>query len=633
MWIGSVGGGIWKTTDGGESWEPVDDFMANLAVASMVMNPISHSILYAGTGEGFYNIDALRGAGVFKSTDRGETWAQLPSTTSSDWYYVNRLDISPDGNVILAATQSGIWRSTDGGLTWTQVLVGAFADVNFDPTDSNKAVAGALRYGDAFYSLDGGATWTAATFGGGTDGRVEVAYAPSDPSIVYISMNQNNGELWKSADGGQSYTLVNTGSEFLGTQGWYGNVVWVNPYDPDFVIVGGIDLWRSTDGGATLEKSSHWYDDNSIHADHHAIVESPTFDNVNDRTVFFGNDGGIYKADDVATVTYTVGWQALNNNLGITQFYGGAGNAQSGVILGGAQDNGTLVSHGNTEGWHEMFGGDGGQCAADPDDPDYLYGEYTNPRIHRSTDGGETASYIYNGITDAGTAANFIAPFILDPNDPRTMLAGGDHLWRSTNVKDTTPSWSIIKDSTGSNISAIAIAQGDSDIVWVGHNDGGVYVTTNGTAITPTWSRVDTTTPALPNRYVSRITIDPQDHNTVYVTFGGFSEDNIYRTTDGGQTWTDITGDSSDPTGLPAVPVRDLDINPVALTGSTWLRRSASSLPRMVARHGTFRRTARPMLRWMSCSGWEMISSLQRTDGGCIGLRRATAADGSRFPR
>ena len=569
MWIGSVGGGIWKTTNGGASWEPVNDFMANLAVSTMVMNPVSHSVMYAGTGEGFYNIDALRGAGVFKSTDRGETWEQLPSTASSDWYYVNRLDISPDGNVILAATRSGIWRSTDAGLTWTQVLAAEdVADVNFDPTDGTKAIAGARASGNAYYSVDGGVTWNSASFSSSTSGRVEIAYAPSNPSIVYASINQNNGELWKSADGGQSYTLVNSGNEFLGSQGWYGNIVWVNPYDPDFVVVGGIDLWRSTDGGATLNKISHWYEADSIHADHHAIVESPEFDNANNRTVFFGNDGGIYKTDDVATVTYTVGWQELNNNLGITQFYGGAGNFQSGRIVGGAQDNGSLVYWGDTETWRAMFGGDGGYCAADPDDPDYLYGEYTDLRIHRSTDGGVTSSYIYNGIDDAGTAANFIAPFILDPNDPNTMLAGGDQLWRSTNVKDDTPSWSSIKEGTGSYISAIAVAQGNSDIVWVGHNDGDVYFTTNGTAITPTWTRVDTTTPALPNRYVSRITIDPNDPNKVYVTFGGFSEDNIYRTTDSGQTWTDITGDSSAPTGLPAVPVHDLDINPGR---SDWL--------------------------------------------------------------
>ncbi len=568
MWLGSVGGGIWKTVNGGASWEPVDDFMANLAVSCMAMHPITPTIMFAGTGEGFYNVDALRGAGIFKSVDGGETWSQIPSTATSDWYFVNRIAISPDGSTMLAATNTGIFRSTDEGNTWTQVLWGHIDDVDFDPTDSSKAVAGVHSGGVAFYSTDGGATWNLASFASSTDGRIEIAYAPSDPSIVYVSMDHNNGEIWKSTDGGQNYSLVNTGNEYLSTQGWYGNIIWVNPYDPDFIVVGGIDLWRSTDGGVHLEKISQWYKADSIHADHHAIVESPLFDNTTNRTVFFGNDGGIYKTDDIATVTYTVGWQELNNNLGITQFYGGAGNTISGKIVGGAQDNGTLVYNGNTEGWHAMFGGDGGYCAADPEDVDYLYGEYTDLRIHRSTDGGISSSYIYNGISDAGNAANFIAPFILDPNNPNTMLAGGAHLWRSTNIKDDTPDWSSIKDSTGVYISAIAIAPGDSDLVWVGHNNGDVFFTTNGTAITPTWTRVDTATPALPNRYVSRITIDPEDHDKVYVSFGGFSADNIYRTTDGGQTWTDITGDSASPTGLPEVPVHDLEINPY---NSSWL--------------------------------------------------------------
>ena len=125
MFAGSVGGGIFKTTDGGASWAPVDDFMANLAVSTIVMQPGLPSTMYAGTGEGFYNSDGIRGAGVFKSTDGGTTWSQLPSTANSSWFYVNKLAMSPDGQVILAATRTGLYRSTDGGASWTQALASA----------------------------------------------------------------------------------------------------------------------------------------------------------------------------------------------------------------------------------------------------------------------------------------------------------------------------------------------------------------------------------------------------------------------------------------------------------------------------------------------------------------------------
>lgn len=565
MWVGSVSGGIWKTVDGGVSWQPEDDFMANLAVSTMVIDPTDPDTMYAGTGEGFYNGHAIQGAGVFKTTDGGVNWSQLASTATSSWHYVNRLAIAPDSSAILAATSSGIYRSTDGGVSWISTGTGGMLDVDFHPTNANLSIASG--YGGAtLYSTNNGATWLTAS--GISGDRVEVAYALSNPTTVFASVDVNNGEIWRSTDGGQTYSLMNTGDAFLGGQGWYDNIVWVDPTDADTVIVGGIDLWRSTDGGSTLTKISEWYNSPvSAHADHHAIVAHPNFDGNNNKTVFFGNDGGIYKAEDVYTVVGTTGWQELNNELGITQFYGAAGNPTSGVIVGGTQDNGTLRYTGDSETWSKMNGGDGGFAAADPTDPNYFYGEYIYLQIHRSSNGGASASDIDTGIGDARNrnTANFIAPFILDPNDASRMLAGGVSLWRTNDVKAGTPpgsfpTWVAIKPSIGSKISAIAVADGNPDIIWVGHNDGSVYMTSNGTAVTPTWTQVDTNTPNLPNRYAMRITIDPTNHNIVYATFGGFTGDNIWRTTDGGSTWTDVTGSGA--TGLPNVPVRSLVIHP-----------------------------------------------------------------------
>jgi photosystem II stability/assembly factor-like uncharacterized protein len=566
MWVGGVSGGIWTTVNGGTSWSPVNDFMANLAVTSLIISPANTNVLYAGTGEGFNNSDGIRGAGIFKSADGGVTWAQLASTANSNFYFVNRLAISPNGGTLLAATGSGIFRSGDEGGSWTQMTTTRTLDIDFHPTDNAQAIAG-LANGTGMYSVNGGVSWTAtSSFGGG---RVEVAYARNAPNTVYASVENASGELWRSADAGHTFKRVSTGVNYLGSQGWYDNALWVDPTNSQIVIVGGIDLWRSTNGGSTLTKISQWQSaPNSAHADNHGMAPHPGFDGVSNRTVFFVNDGGVYRASNVYTVTPTSGWQELNNNLGITQFYGASGNVSTGTIVGGTQDNGTLryQTSTGTEGWTTMFGGDGGWSASDPTNSNYFYGEYVYLRIHRSTNGGASSSNIYNGITDAANScANFIAPFILDPNNPNTMLGGACSLWRSTNVKATTPTWSAIKApiSGNSRISAVAVAKGNSNIVWVGHNNGDVYTTDNGTASSPTWFLVGA---VLPNRKVTRIAIDPNNPDIVYATFGGFSPDNVWRTDDGGATWADITGVGS--TGLPDAPVRSLVIHP---QNSDWL--------------------------------------------------------------
>ena len=579
MWVGSVGGGIWYSSNSGVSWAPVNDFMSNLAVSTLAMDPTNPNVMYAGTGEGFYNVDGIRGAGIYKSTDGGVTWNQLASTANSNFLYVQSIAVSPDGSTVLAASSTDIfgtnyiYRSTNGGTSWTAALTPSnrIGHVEFHPTDSTKAVASGYS-AQLYYSTTGGASWTSATGGpaGGTGyngGRVEVRYARSAPTTLYASFDYGSAsQLFKSTNGGATYAKVFDSAtagtaNWLSSQGWYANALWVSPVDPNFVVAGGLDIYRSTNGGTSFSQISQWYSSpNSAHADHHGIVADPGFNGTTDKLVYFTNDGGIYKTADVTTVALTTGWQELNNQLGITQFYGAAGVASTGVIIAGAQDNGTLVYQpaNGTENWGTTFGGDGGYCAADPTNGSYLYGEYVYLDIHRSTNGGVSSSYIYSGIGDAnsGNTAEFIAPFILDPNNPATLLAGGRSLWRSADARATTVSWSAIKASDGNNITAIAVAPGNSNVVWVGHSNGNVYKTTNGTAAAPTWTEVDNNATALPNRRVTRIAIDPNNVNRVFVTFGGYTSGNVWGTTDGGASWANRTGT------LPAAPVYGFVISP-----------------------------------------------------------------------
>ncbi|HEY6041102.1 MAG TPA: hypothetical protein VIX58_03145, partial [Anaerolineae bacterium] len=581
IFAGSVGGGIWKTTNGGTSWAPVNDFMANLAIGTMVVNPASTSTMYAGTGEGFGNYDAIQGAGIFRSTDSGTTWSQLPSTNNANFNWVNRLAFSPNGSVLLAATNSGIWRSTDGGGIWSQRTFSGALQVAFNPGNNSLAIAG-LGSG-AQYSTDGGLTWNSAT--GLPGGRAELGYAPTATSTVYASVDNNSGELYKSTNGGQSYSAVNTGNSLLGGQAWYNNAVWVDPTNANTLVIGGTPLWRSTNGGTNFTNIG------GIHADQHIIVSAPGFDGSANKRVYVGNDGGVFTTADIYAATSSSGWTNLNNNLAITQFLSAAGNTGSGVIIGGAQDNGVPRFDGNlahTNAWTSMAGGDGGFTAADQGDPNYFYSEYVNLAIERSTNAGMSSDYIdgqyWNGsawvwkaapylIPDVQAGnANFIAPFVIDPNNANRLLAGGVSLWRTNDAKTantatTGPSWASIKGSNGGQkISAIAIAPSNSDVVWVGYNNGDVFMTTNGTAGSPTWVRVDNNPTPLPNRYVGRIAIDASNVNNVYVGFGGFNADSIWHTTNGGTNWSQRVG--SGLYQIPAAPVFGLALHP---QNSAWM--------------------------------------------------------------
>ena len=569
---GAVSGGMWRSENGGASWTVVDDQLPNLAICCLAADPNNPQIIYAGTGEGFFNGDAIGGAGIYKSIDGGSTWTQLPSTAG--WDNVCRIAVSPDnGNIILASRRyGGIYRSTNGGTSWLlrYSAQGSFY-VAFDPNDGNKAVGHIINYDSdwyhrAVYSTNAGNSWITSTgldHVNGFGSRIELAYAPSQSNIVYASCAANGGKIWKSTDGGQSYTQQ-TGGQTTGVS-WYANPLWVDPTNPDFLVTGGYNFVKSTNGGVSFTQISDGYIMTvQPHVDLHAIVSDPGFDGVTNRRVYVCTDGGVWKTDNIYTASTSGGWLNLDSEYRSTQYYGAAGDGDSGRIIGGTQDNGTLRLEPGSDIANLTFGGDGGFCAIDWSNPNYCYGEYITLQIHRSTNGGVSAGYITNGLADAGTAANFIAPFILDPNNPARLLAGGSRLWRCPNARANNLfiTWQQIRPAGSDYISAIAVAPGNPDNIWVGQNNGEVHRTTNGTAGSPTWTPVDNNSSPnpLPNRYVTRILIDPDDENVVFVSFGGFAGNNLMRTGDGGGTWIDATGLGA--TGLPTAPIRGIARHP-----------------------------------------------------------------------
>jgi photosystem II stability/assembly factor-like uncharacterized protein len=537
-----------------------------------------------------------------------------------EWGAVNRIVVSPvNPNLVLAATarvnsrlQGAIMRSTDGGNSWTRILLppgtvvaGSNSnfgnanpptpmDLQFDPNDANNVLAGTAN-GHMYYSRDAGVTWTQTPAlltqlkGRSSSARAEIAWSKSKPGSVYISLDNTpdatgaRGDVWKSEDAGATWTQL-ASPKHLNEQGDYDNAIWVDPTDDTHIVVGGLDLYQSRNGGASFDKISDWRfafpGATQPHADHHQIVSVPNFGPGN-FTVYVGNDGGVYRTTNIFQVGPENGntsWQNMNNGLNVTQFYGGAGSrAAGGRIVGGTQDNGSIELNQGLN-WVRTAGGDGGFAAVDPVDDTTIYGEYVYASVHRKVGSG-ARQYICSGISealqnegnttycgaDATEATNFISPFILDPNDRNRMLVGANSLWASNNVKAAIPSWSAIKPPTGTKaegrfISAIAVYARDSNVIWTGHNGGGLYKTNDGLAATPTWTPISFA--SLPTSTVTRVTIDPDNPNRVWVTYSGFAANRVWATTDGGLTWSSIHNN------LPNVTMHDIKRHP---TQANWL--------------------------------------------------------------
>ncbi len=622
MYAGGVAGGVWKTTTAGASWTAMADLLPNIAVNSLAIDPSNPNVIYAGTGEGYFNDDSVRGAGIFKSTDEGANWSYLTSTNTSDFHYVNDIVVSPTNNQrIYAGTGTGVWRSTNGGTTWTRVLnpgvTGGCLDLAVrtdQPTDYLLASCGTFDFAAVYRNTNaaGAGAWTQvlAEFG---MARTSLAIAPSNQAVMYAMASSIEGgpfdhglyAVFRSTNGGANWTarvrntdpvklntvlLSNpiiafftecTGEiEALVNQGWYDNVIAVDPLDSNRVWAGGIDLFRSDDGGANWGIASHWWADPSAsvycHADQHAIVFHPGYNGTTNKTMYVGNDGGLFVTTDARAATGTgdiavcnqissVPWSNLNNGYGVTQFYHGAPYPNGATYFGGAQDNGvTRGSDGAPNAWSTLLGGDGGYVAVDPTNTDVLYAENILLSIQKSTDGGATFADAITGIAEFFLDFSFITPFVMDSSDPQRLWTGGLYMWRTT---DGAANWSQASDIVAGfgSVTAIAAAPTNPNNVLAGTLDGFIHRTNIGLT-----SDENTVWPFVQLRdgFVSSLTFDPANADTAYATYSTFNtipaDRHVYKSTDGGATWIGIDGAGG--TGLPDIPVHSLIVDPTNLS-------------------------------------------------------------------
>lgn len=612
MYLGAVSGGIWKSTTKGTSWKNVDDDIANVNVSSGTQ--AANGDVYFGTGEtGFVPNGASSkngspsfiGGGVFKSTD-GTTFTRLASTNNSAWTIVNKMAADPtDGNRIYAGLGGGFYFSDDAGATWTRSRAGNFRDIQVAPSGAVYAYSG----NRIFKSTDKGATLDLTGFNIPATspvlsvGRATIAISPQDENYIYALVASGSGVgnsffegLVRSTDAGANWELLVAGgpttTEMMGSngQGTYNNIITVDPLNKNRVFMGGVTLaeWDNVRGFAFIGTNfATRVNPNYVHSDKHEMIWDRT---VSPPILWIGTDGGIFRCANMNNSTYNYIFEEQNRGYITTQFYGLAA-GEDGTVMGGTQDNSTLLINGsgNTpKSSVTLLGGDGFQSEISKTKPLILFAESQNGSMSRSINGGVSFSPIWdNRIGDGNLTipapqssfASFDCQFRLwedevDSSKSRLFMAPYGRIWVAMNVLDGTnrPNWFNISNNTsrpgGGGLGEIRVinieSSRDGGNLFYSMSNGGLFRvdSINVANFDTASSKFDI--PAkivtrnikgnLPgSRVVTSIAIDPSNPNRALVTLGNYNNSAyVYvsnNVLDASPTWTNVTGN------LPRMPV------------------------------------------------------------------------------
>ena len=552
IYIGSAGGGVWKTTNGGTSWTALTDFGPSLGVSSILVDPASPNTIYVATGDGDGRDSPS--VGILKSTDGGATW----STTGLNWVrsdvrYTRKLVKNSTGGRILVATSIGIFYTDDAGSTWTQANTGVFYDLEQMPGSTGTFYATAVNGTTAqvFRSTDNGVTWT-QVHSLASSNRAELGVSAANANFVGVLYSKSSDSgfngFYSSVDGGTAWALKASTPNLLGWnatgndaggQGWYDLTLAVDPTNANTIYLGGVNTWKSTNGGTSWTINTMWTSSGAVpvvHADKHALEFQ------NNTTLFQGNDGGIYRTTNGGT-----SWTDLTNTMAISQLYRLGVSQTNNAIIGGFQDNGTKMrSAAGT--WTDEIGGDGMDCAINPTNAAYMYGELYYGDIYRSTNSGSTWAAIKPSTTEQG---GWVTPFALAPSTPATMYIGYKSIYKSTN---SGTKWTRmgVNSSTGPSVRSIAVAPNSANTVYYAFDadlstGNMLKKTINGGT---SWTTL--TNPASAGR-VNAFAIDNTNANNVWVSISGYNTGSkVYKSTNGGTSWTNVSGT------LPNIPANSV---------------------------------------------------------------------------
>lgn len=595
IFVGAASGGVWKSEDGGTHYRPIFDEQPVQSIGAIALDPKNSKNVWVGTGECWTRNSVSYGDGIYKSTDGGETWNKmgLPdseriaqiivSPRSSDMVYA-----AVPGRLWSDSADRGLYKTSDGGKTWNLILKGpnlstGASTIAMDPTNPNILFAGLWDFrrkgwtyrsggptpndpsgSGLFRTTDGGATWKEITpeankgFPKKPYGRLAVAIAPSNPKRVYCFVESPDSALFVSDDGGQTWQQRDKSQWMVWRPFYFANLI-VDPKNPDRVFKTDGALIMSEDGGKSFATVGGF---NGAHGDVHVVWIDPT----NPKTVISGDDGGIWYAYDGGNRW----WKA--NNLPISQFYHvSVDDADPFHVYGGLQDNSCWMGDSEYPGgitnsrWENLYNGDGFYTFTDPADPDYVYAEYQGGRVGRVNRHTLEARVIQPKPNyKEKLRFNWNTPLVASPNEKGTIYIGAQFLFRS---RDHGQSWERISPDLTTNdpekqkqeqsggvtvdnseaemhttIFSISESPRDKNLIWCGTDDGNLQITRDGAR---SWNNVVANVPNLPkNSWVSWVQASNFDPGTAYAafdrhTFGDFAP-YLYKTADYGQTWTPL---------------------------------------------------------------------------------------------
>jgi photosystem II stability/assembly factor-like uncharacterized protein len=579
IYVAAASGGIFKTTDGGVTWNPIFDAAPTLSMGALAMDPQNSTIIYAGTGESNFAGATYFGTGVYKSTNAGQSWTQIGLDETR---FIGRIVVHPeDPNIVWVAAAGeqfntsgdrGLYLSEDGGATWERKLfvndTTGCIDVVVDPNNTDVVYAAMWQRirnpierraggrGSGIYkSANRGDSWTRLSSGlppiADDVGRIGLAIAQSNPQVLYAIYADHPGYfagVFRTADAGENWTRVNDDGlqDMYSSFGWYFGNIRVRPDDENVIFALGVYIWRSTNGGQT------WTANGAPHVDHHALWFNPAVP----FRFFDGNDGGLYLSmNNGNSYSFIPG-------LPINQFYAATVDYQHPERLyGGTQDNGTMRTFsGAPDDFESIYWGDGFYVLVDPTNNNNIYAEYQYGNLGRSTDGAQSFQDALDGI-DESERRNWSTPVAMAPDSANTLYYGAERLYRTTNrAQNWTPiSPNLTSGPGGGNlvfgtITAIGVSPANPQVIWAGTDDANVWVTTNSGA---QWSLRNS---GLPQRNITRITPHLVNAGEALVTISGYQRGeetaHLFRTTDFGLTWESLGA------ALPNAPLNEALYDP-----------------------------------------------------------------------